>query len=263
MRVPVLIATLLIIAAPTCFAQAQPGQSPQQPPASQPPQPGGPAEGLPGAEPGAPVSDALYQQQVSYALGRNIGGDLKQNEIQCDFESLLAGIRDAVTEAKPKWTEQELEGAMRRFEQEMQQKSMARLQAASAKNKQQEAAFLAENKKKEGVQTTPSGLQYKVVKQGNGPSPTLKDKVRCNYRGVLLNGTEFDASERHGGPAEFMVGQVIPGWTEALQKMHVGDKWQLFIPSGLAYDMEPPPGSAIEPGSMLVFEIELLGIDGQ
>ncbi len=254
MRIFVPILSLFMVVAVMALAQAQPGQLPQ-PPAQQP--------GLAPGNPGDATTDALYQQQVSYALGRNIGGDLKRNEIQCDFESLLAGIRDAITNAKPKWTDQELEGAMRRFEQEMQQKAMNRLQALSGKNKQQEAAFLAENKKKEGVQATASGLQYKVIAQGKGPSPTLKDKVRCNYRGVLLDGTEFDASERHGGPAEFVVGQVIPGWTEALQKMHVGDKWQLFIPSSLAYDMDPPPNSSIEPGSMLVFEIELLGIDGQ
>ena len=104
-----------------------------------------------------------------------------------------------------------------------------------------------------------SGLQYKVLQQGNGPSPTLTDKVKCNYRGTLLNGTEFDSSFKRGVPAEFGVGMVIDGWKEALQKMNVGDKWQLFVPSKLAYDMEPPR-PPIEPGCMLVFEIELLGI---
>ncbi len=102
-------------------------------------------------------------------------------------------------------------------------------------------------------------MQYRVVQQGKGPSPTLNDKVKCNYRGTLLNGTEFDSSARHGGPAEFPVKGVIPGWTEALQKMHVGDKWQLFVPSKLAYGMNPP-GPPIEAGSMLVFDIELLDI---
>ena len=104
-----------------------------------------------------------------------------------------------------------------------------------------EADFLAKNGKVQGVQTTPSGLQYRVVQQGQGATPTLNDTVKCNYRGTLINGTEFDASARHGGPAEFPVKRVIPGWTEALQKMHVGDKWQLFVPSKLAYGMNPPP----------------------
>jgi FKBP-type peptidyl-prolyl cis-trans isomerase len=137
--------------------------------------------------------------------------------------------------------------------------------AMLVKNKQQEDAFLAENKKREGVQVTPSGLQFKVIQQGNGPSPTTADMVRCNYRGQLLDGTEFDSSQRHGGPQVFPVGRtadgrgVIAGWSEALQKMKVGDKWQLFVPARLAYDTDPP-GAPIEPGSMLIFELELLGI---
>lgn len=136
---------------------------------------------------------------------------------------------------------------------------MMRIQQQAAKNKQEEAQFMAQNRQAEGVQTTQSGLQYKVLQQGNGPSPTLTDKVKCNYRGKLLNGTEFDSSFKRGVPAEFGVGMVIDGWKEALQKMKVGDKWQLFVPSKLAYDMEPPR-PPIEPGCMLVFEIELLGI---
>lgn len=141
----------------------------------------------------------------------------------------------------------------------MQQKAMARIQRQAAKNQQEAAAFLAQNSKREGVQTTASGLQYRVIQQGDGPSPTLTDQVRCNYRGMLLNGTEFDSSARHGGPAEFRVDEVIPGWTEALQKMHVGDKWQLFVPPTLGYEMNPP-GPPIEPNSLLVFEIELLEV---
>src|SRR4029079_9004560 len=122
----------------------------------------------------------------------------------------------------------------------------------------EEAQFLAQNGKQQGVQTTASGLQYKVLQQGRGPSPALSDKVSCNYRGTLLNGTEFDSSQRHGGkPAEFGVNQVIPGWTEALQKMKVGDKWRLYGPSKLAYDMDPPR-TPIAPGSMTLVVIELL-----
>jgi len=148
---------------------------------------------------------------------------------------------------------------LQRFSREMQQKEMSRMQQEAMKNQQEATQFLAQNAKREGVQTTPTGLQYRVVQQGKGPSPTLNDKVKCNYRGTLLNGTEFDSSARHGGPAEFPVKGVIPGWTEALQKMHVGDKWQLFVPSKLAYGMNPP-GAPIEAGSMLVFDIELLDI---
>jgi FKBP-type peptidyl-prolyl cis-trans isomerase FklB len=134
-----------------------------------------------------------------------------------------------------------------------------RNQRQGLKNKQEADAFLAQNAKREGVQTTASGLQYRVLRQGNGPSPTLTDSVRCNYRGSLLDGTEFDSSAQHGGPAEFPVRGVIPGWTEALQKMKVGDKWQLFVPPNLAYG-ENPPGAPIEANSLLVFEIELLEV---
>src|SRR3990172_11859862 len=123
--------------------------------------------------------------------------------------------------------------------QEMQQKAEARMQQQVARNKKLEGDFLAKNKSRPGVETTASGLQYKVVQAGNGASPTLSDTVRCNYRGVLLDGTEFDNSQAHGGPAEFRVDEVIPGWTEALQKMKVGDKWELYVPAALAYDMQP------------------------
>jgi FKBP-type peptidyl-prolyl cis-trans isomerase FklB len=133
------------------------------------------------------------------------------------------------------------------------------MQQAAARNQQEETAFLAQNAKREGVQTTPTGLQYRVIQQGQGPSPTLNDVVKCNYRGTLLNGTEFDSSARQGEPAMFPVNRVIPGWTEALQKMHVGDKWQLYVPAKLAYGMNPP-GPPIEAGSTLVFDIELLEI---
>jgi FKBP-type peptidyl-prolyl cis-trans isomerase len=214
-----------------------------------------------GAAPGA--NDAAFKQQVSYGLGRNFAMNLKDNEIDVDFQALMAGINDALRGAQPKWPEEQLETTLQAFGKQMQQKAMSRVQQQATKNKQEEAQFMAQNKQKQGVQTTASGLQYEVLQQGNGASPTLGDKVKCNYRGTLVNGTEFDSSMRHGGkPAEFGVNQVIPGWTEALQKMHVGDKWRLYVPSKLAYDMEPPR-PPIEPGSMLVFEIELLDIAKQ
>jgi len=204
-------------------------------------------------------NDAMYKAQVSYALGRNFAANLKENHVDCDLNSLMAGIRDALTGAQPKLTDEQCDAVLQRFSREMQQKEMSRMQQEAMKNQQEATQFLAQNAKREGVQTTPTGLQYRVVQQGKGPSPTLNDKVKCNYRGTLLNGTEFDSSARHGGPAEFPVKGVIPGWTEALQKMHVGDKWQLFVPSKLAYGMNPP-GAPIEAGSMLVFDIELLDI---
>lgn len=223
---------------------------------------GQPAAGTPAPAAAAPANDALYQQQFSYMLGQNVGVDLRRQGVDCDIDSFVAGLRDAFAGAKPKWSEAELAACRERFEQEMTQKMMGRMQQAAEKNHKLAAEFLAKNAKAEGVQTTPSGLQYKVLKQGNGPTPTLQDRVRCHYRGTLLDGTEFDSS--YGGePAEFGVNEVIPGWTEALQKMKVGDKWQLFVPSDLAYGATPPPGAPIEPNSLLVFEVELLGIDGK
>jgi FKBP-type peptidyl-prolyl cis-trans isomerase FklB len=259
-----------LIPASAAFSQndlpkaGQPGE--QQPGQGQPgfgQQPGQgfgnrPANGAaPGAAPAG--DDAAFRQQVSYGLGRNFATNLKDNQIDIDFQALMAGISDALRGAQPKWSEQQLEATLTAFEKQMQQKAMGRAQQQAAKNQQEAKQFLDQNSRQPGVQTTASGLQYKVLQQGKGASPTLGDKVKCNYRGTLLNGTEFDSSTRHGGPAEFGVNQVIPGWTEALQKMHVGDKWQLFVPAKLAYDMDPPR-PPIEPGSLLVFEIELLDI---
>ena len=211
------------------------------------------------AAPGAGAEDPAYRAQVSYALGRNFAVNLKESHVDCDIEALLAGVSDALSGAQPKLTEQQCEAVLQRFSGEMQQKEMLRMKQEAGKNQQEGTTFLAQNGKREGVQTTPSGLQYRVIQPGKGPSPTINDVVKCNYRGTLLNGTEFDSSARHGGPAEFQVKRVIPGWTEALQKMHVGDKWQLFVPAKLAYGMNPP-GPPIEAGSLLVFEIELLDI---
>ncbi len=237
----------------------QPGSQPRQSAAQQAfGQAGQSFSNAPGnAAPGG-AQDPAYQQQVSYGLGRNFAMNLRDLEFDFDFNSLMAGISDALRGSQPKYGEQQLEATLERFSKEMQQKQLTRMQQTGAKNKQEAATFLAQNGRQQGVQTTPSGLQYRVLKQGNGPSPTAGDVVRCNYRGTLLNGTEFDKSAP-GKPAEFSVGEVIDGWKEALQKMHVGDKWQLFVPPNLAYDMRPPR-PPIEPGHMLVFEIELLDI---
>jgi FKBP-type peptidyl-prolyl cis-trans isomerase len=207
---------------------------------------------------------AEFMQQVSYGIGQNFAQQLRDSHVEgLDLRSLLAGITDSLTGAKPKWTEEQLRPSMVRFSDEMRQKAMTRMARQAAKNKQEAATFLAENAKREGVQNTPSGLQYLVLKQGSGRSPTLNDTVRCNYRGTLLNGTEFDNSADSGGPVEFQVkegeGGLIPGWVEALQKMKVGDKWRLFVPPQLAYDSESP-GPPIEPNSLLVFEIELVEV---
>jgi FKBP-type peptidyl-prolyl cis-trans isomerase FklB len=230
----------------------------QQPPAAA-------APNTPGAQQPAAGGAPLQRQQVSYVIGRNIGDDLRRNGIECDYQSIVAGIRDAMTGARPKWSDAELQAAMQSFQREMEQKAAGRAQQAQqigAMNKKQADTFLAQNKTQPGVQTTATGLQYKVLKQGQGATPAAADRVRVHYRGTLLDGTEFDTS--YGGePAEFAVNEVIPGWTEALQKMRVGDKWQVFVPPSLAYGENPHPDSPIPPNSLLVFEVELLGVDGK
>jgi FKBP-type peptidyl-prolyl cis-trans isomerase len=257
------IALCLVVVLRVIAQDELPGPSPASQPAAAQRGQAAPRAGAPGtprpAAP-APLDESTYRQQTSYALGRNFAANLKENEIQCDLQFLLAGISDVLQEAEPKWSDAELEAALERFGREMQQKAMARMQREAAENEKQATAFLAQNAKRDGVQTTPSGLQFRVLRQGDGVSPTLGDRVRCNYRGMLLDGTEFDNSARHGGPAEFGVNEVIPGWTEALQKMKVGDKWQLFVPPRLGYDLNPPPGAPIGPNSLLVFEIELLDV---
>ncbi len=250
MKILLTIPTILLVFAVTSawaqngLPQGQPGQTPAGPAA------------------GGALDDATYKAQISYMLGQNVGRDLKQNEIDCDLKSFMEGVMGAYQGQQPKWSDAQMQQCRTRFEQEMRQKMEGRMQGAAEKNQKEAEAFLAKNAQVEGVQSTPSGMQFKVLKQGTGATPSINDTVRCHYRGTLLDGTEFDSSY-DGEPAEFPVNGVIPGWTEALQKMKVGDKWQLFLPADLAYGPNPPPGSPIEPNSLLVFEVELLGVNGK
>jgi len=157
-------------------------------------------------------------------------------------------------------TEQEAQAVLTEMQTEVSKKRQEQMQQAAASNKAQGDAFLAANKAKEGVVTLPSGLQYKILKAGTGPKPTASDTVSCNYRGTLINGTEFDSSAKHGDAAKFGVGQVIKGWSEALQLMPVGSKWQLFVPASLAYG-ERGAGGDIGPDATLIFEVELVSIE--
>ena len=160
--------------------------------------------------------------------------------------------------------EEESRAAQMEFQQQQQAAHMAKINEAGAKNAKEGEDFLAANGKKEGVQTLPSGLQYKILTEGTGPKPSATDTVSCNYRGTLLDGTEFDSSYKRGQPASFPVTGVIKGWTEALQLMPVGSKWQLFIPSELAYgERGADPRSGIGPGATLIFEVELLSIQAK
>jgi FKBP-type peptidyl-prolyl cis-trans isomerase FklB len=192
------------------------------------------------------------KEKVSYSIGlnvgRNLGSDLKKQSIDIDPNMVAKGIQDALSGANPLLSNEEVQETMVAFQKEM-----------SEKQKQRGEAFLAENKKKEGVKTLASGLQYKVVKAGSGKKPKLNDTVTVHYRGTLIDGTEFDSSFRRGKPATFPVSGVIPGWTEALPLMEEGAKWQLFIPPKLAYG-EPGAGGLIGPNATLIFEVELISI---
>jgi FKBP-type peptidyl-prolyl cis-trans isomerase FklB len=196
------------------------------------------------------------KDKISYIIGMDIGTNLKKQSIDIDSNILAKGVKDALAGTKPLLTEQEIQETMMAFQKEM----MAKQEEIGKKNKKEGEAFLAENKKKEGVKTLPSGLQYKVIKAGTGKKPKLSDTVTAHYRGTLIDGTEFDSSYKRGQPATFPVsGGMIPGWTEALQLMEEGAKWQLFIPSNLAYD-EKGAGRDIGPNATLIFEIELVSI---
>ena len=200
------------------------------------------------------------KEKLSYAIGMNIGQSMKKDSLDIDPAILSRAIKDAVTGSKPAMTEEEARTIVTAFRTEMVKKQQAEAQKAGEVNKQAGDKFLAENKTKDGVVTLPSGLQYKVIKQGDGPKPTASDTVVTNYRGTLIDGKEFDSSYKRGQPATFPVGQVIKGWTEALQLMPVGSKWQLYIPSSLAYG-DRGAGGDIGPNSTLVFDIELLSIE--
>lgn len=206
------------------------------------------------AQQGAVLKD--QKDKVSYTIGVNIGNNLKKQGIDINAELIAKGLKDAVAGTKTLLTDAEMQEVMAAF-QKAQQQQMANL---GAKNQKEGAAFLAANKTKEGVKTLPSGLQYKVIKPGTGAKPKVGDTVKANYKGSLIDGSVFDSSEQHGGPATFQVDRVIKGWTEALQLMEVGSKWQLFIPSELAYQ-ETGAGEVIGPNATLIFDVELVSIE--
>jgi FKBP-type peptidyl-prolyl cis-trans isomerase FklB len=192
------------------------------------------------------------KDKVSYSIGMNIGFNLSKQKVDVNPDLLAAGIKDAIA-GKPQLTQDQVKDVMAQFEKDMEQKQ----KAAGEKNKTEGAKFLEENKKKQGVKTTASGLQYKVEKEGTGAQPKPTDMVTVNYRGTLIDGTEFDSSYKRGQPATFPVNGVIKGWTEALQLMKVGSKYQVFVPANLAYG-ERSVSPELGPNATLIFEVELL-----
>ena len=191
------------------------------------------------------------KDKVSYSIGMQIGFNLGRQKVDVNPDILAAGIKDAIA-GKPQLTTEQVKDIMAQFEKDIEQKQ----KELGEKNKTEGAKYLEENKKKPGIKTTASGLQYKVIKDGTGAPPKATDMVTVNYRGTLIDGTEFDSSYKRGQPATFPVNGVIKGWTEALQLMKQGSKYQLFIPSTLAYG-ERAMGPDIGPNSTLIFEVEL------
>ncbi len=235
------------------FAQT-PAPNPQQAPAT---------TGQAPAEPSQSNSTLKTQKdKLSYAIGMNIGKNLHRSSIDVDPAVLMQGLQASLVDGKTLLTEQEAQTVLMEMQAEARKKQEEKMQQAGAENQKEADAFLAANKTKPGVVTLPSGLQYKILKEGAGPKPSATDSVVCNYRGTLINGTEFDSSYKRGEPTTFPVNQVIKGWTEALQLMPVGSKWQLFVPAELAYGPRGT-GPDIGPNTMLIFEVELLSIQGK
>ena len=198
---------------------------------------------------------------VSYAIGADIGGNLKRGKVDSlNVDLLAAGLADGL-DSTLRLDEETLQGVMQAFMMKMQTRMKAEEAAKGEKSRLAGEEFLAENGKRTGVITTPSGLQYEVITMGTGPKPQPTESVKVHYTGKLIDGTVFDSSVERGEPAVFGVTQVIPGWVEALQMMPVGSKWKVFIPSELAYGASGAPGGRIEPHSVLVFDMELLGIE--
>lgn len=271
----ILLASSALLAA-NAFGQAAPASSAAPTPTTKPqtsspgtaaakPQasaavkkPGATALAKPGATPAVPALKT-DREKASYAIGANIGRSMKKEGVDLDPALISRGIKDGFGGGKMLLTDEQAQTALVAFSGEMKKKQEALIAAVGAANQKTGETFLAANKAKPGVVTLPSGLQYKVLTAGTGPKPTAEDTILCNYRGTLINGTEFDNSAKHGGPTEIPVGGVIKGWTEALQLMPVGSKWQLFIPGDLAYG-ERSPAPQIPPNSTLIFEVELISI---
>jgi FKBP-type peptidyl-prolyl cis-trans isomerase len=205
-----------------------------------------------------PLVPTTEKDKQSYAIGLSVGKGLHRDAIDVEPAFVLQGLKDALAGGKVQLTDDQIKTVMVDLQNQVRQKQEAKRLALTESNKKDGAAFLAANATKEGVVTLPSGLQYKVLVAGTGPKPAATDSVVCNYRGALLDNTEFDSSYKRGQPATFSVTGVIKGWTEALQLMPVGSKWQLFIPSNLAYG-ERSQGP-IGPNATLVFDLELLSI---
>ena len=258
-----LLAAMLLGHAP---AQDAPASTPPSKPAQSTPK--APAAKKAPATAAKPATAAVplttQRQKNSYALGMSIGLGLKKQGVADSIDSALAvrGMREALAGGKTAMTEDEMKTALQQLRTQFQATQEAKAKEAGSSARKEGDTFLAANKAKDGVKVLPDGLQYKVLTEGNGPKPSATDTVTVNYRGTLIDGKEFDSSYKRGQPASFPVNGVIKGWTEALQLMPVGSKWQIFIPADLAYG-DRGAGADIGPGATLIFEVELLSIGEQ
>ncbi|HET9408204.1 MAG TPA: FKBP-type peptidyl-prolyl cis-trans isomerase [Candidatus Sulfotelmatobacter sp.] len=248
MHKPCSLILLAAVLSTSLFAQQTPAAGQTAPSTTTPKSSAPKTAHKPVAKTAAPKPLTTSKDKFSYALGMNLGGGLHRQSVDIDPDVFMRGFKDALAGRKTQLTDDEARAAITNLQ--------AELRAATKKRNQD---FLEENKVKQGVVALPSGLQYKILQEGTGPKPAATDTVVCNYRGTLIDGKEFDSSAKHGGPATFPVSGVIKGWTEALQLMPVGSKWQLFIPSDLAY-ADRGAGQDIGPGATLIFEVELVSI---
>jgi FKBP-type peptidyl-prolyl cis-trans isomerase FklB len=260
-----LFAASLLLTGNARAQQTPASNAPQAPASGSTAAPAAKTQKAPAAKPGtaaskpAPLTLKTQKDKVSYAIGINIGKSMKKDSVDVDPAVLLRGLKDGLNGTTPLLTDKEAQDAIVALQADMRKKAEATRAEAGTKNKAQGEAFLAANKSKPGVQTLPDGLQYKVIQAGTGPKPTAADTVTVQYKGTLIDGKEFDSSYKRGQPATFPVGQIIKGWTEALQLMPVGSKWELYIPSDLAYG-DRGAGPDIGPNATLIFEVELLSI---
>ena len=246
---------------PAPKAQTTPAPKPQTTPASKAP---GTTPAKPHTATGTKTPLALKtdKDKVSYAIGVNIGKSMRKDTVDVDPAIFSRGMKDAMAGGKLLLTDDEIKATLTKLQTDLRARQEVAMQEAGEINKKAGDDFLAQNKTKDGVVALPDGLQYKILKEGNGPKPAATDSVVCNYRGTLIDGTEFDSSYKRGQPATFPVNGVIKGWTEAVQLMPVGSKWQLFVPADLAYGNRGA-GPDIGPDATLIFEVELLSIQNK